>query len=325
MAVDVYSENPLTLISPRISFSNDLEEDETTNFPCRLDHSLADSTFDFAFNVDTSISFESSTADILFSDGKILPTSLKKEEDQEEIKVIPVQVQTSELLIPCLDPNPAKKKSLKEFLEDSIDEEEEEPNTPFRSFWKFRRSKSLNCDRNQRKGLIGSSKTLSRSKSTGKFLEKIDEEEDDIEIEKPNRKLPFWKFTRSSSLNSDHANINGHGKSLNGSLNSKPFRRSSSLNCDARIGANQGLIGSDKFLPRSYSTGSATKKQQKFVSITAKSSQKKGYGYGNYNSNVRVSPLLNLPSPYISRVSVDLFGFGSLFCNGNTKDRKRRK
>lgn len=75
-------------------------------------------------------------------------------------------------------------------------------------------------------------KILLRSKLIGKFLEKIDEEEDDIEIEKFNRKLFFWKFIRSSSLNFDYVNINGYGKSLNGLLNFKLFRWSSSLNCD---------------------------------------------------------------------------------------------
>lgn len=343
--MDVYSENFVGIISPRISFSYDLEQDQTTNnpinvdFPCKLDQTLADSIFDFAFNVDRSVSFQPSTADELFSDGKILPTTIKNEKEEEkEIKIVPIP---EPVLMPCLDTPEAKKKSLKEYLEESVEEEEEEPNTMLRTFWKFPRSNSLNSDRNQSKGLIGSRKLLPRSRSTGKFLQKIVEDDD---IEKPNRKF-FWKFIRSNSLNPDHVNVNCHVKAETGfskilrkshstsdrcqysdcKSNSEPFRRSSSVNCDTRIGANQGLIGSVNFLSRSFSTGSTPKKKEQLCQKRQVKSTSKGCGYGNYNNNnVRVSHVLNLPSPYISRVSVDLFGFGS-FCKGNTKDKKKRK
>ena len=159
-AVAVYSENFVGMISPRLSFSRDLEENETnTNliqeFSCKLDHSPADSAFDFAFNVDSNVVSHSST-DELFSNGKILPSSVKK----KEIKTCEILQQKTVTLTFCLDLPPTsetKKKSLRKFLEDSIDEEE--PNNNFgtaKSFWKFRRSNSLNCDRNQRKEFIGS-------------------------------------------------------------------------------------------------------------------------------------------------------------------------
>lgn len=127
MAVDVYSENFVGMISPRLSFSRDLEENETnTNliqeFSCKLDHSPADSAFDFAFNVDSNVVSHSS-ADELFSNGKILPSSVKK----EEIKTCEILQQKTVTLTFCLDLPPTsetKKKSLREFLEDSIDEEE---------------------------------------------------------------------------------------------------------------------------------------------------------------------------------------------------------
>uniref|UniRef100_A0A803MYN5 Uncharacterized protein n=1 Tax=Chenopodium quinoa TaxID=63459 RepID=A0A803MYN5_CHEQI len=173
MAVDVFSENFVGMISPRLSFSRDLEENETStninDYSCKLDRSFVDSAFDFAFNVDTSITFQSSSADELFSDGKIIPTRLIKEEEVKKSEAVVQKVPVtscSDLLSATI--TDTGKKSLKEFLEDSI-EEEEEVNTAAvaaKSFWKFRRSNSLNCDRNQRKGLIGSWKILSRSGST---------------------------------------------------------------------------------------------------------------------------------------------------------------
>lgn len=338
MAVDVYSENFVGMISPRLSFSRDLDENErnTTNpindFSCKLDHSLVDSAFDFAFNVDTSVAVPSSSADELFSDGKIIPTCLKKEEE-----IIKSQLVQEKTVTPSLDPKPAtftdaRKKSLKEFLEDSI--EEEEPSNAAaaaaaaaKSFWKFRRSNSLNChERNQRKGLIGSWKVLSRSGSTGKFLEKI------VEEEKPDNfqtKL-FRRFSRNNSLNSDNIVSN---KGLNAG-SSKILRRSHSTSDYCFAKSDSSLFR------RSNSTGSAPNKLKKQQSLkqqqvvgNGKSSQKgkvkdnsRGYGYGsNYNSNLKINPVLNLPSPYISRVSVDLLSFGSLFCNNGTKDRKKKK
>ena len=117
------------MISPRLSFSRDLEENETSTnliheFSCKLDHSPAYSAFDFDFdfNVDSNVVSHSSV-DELFSNGKILPSSVKK----EEIKTCEILQQKTVTLTSCLDLPPTsetKKKSLREFLEDSIDEEE---------------------------------------------------------------------------------------------------------------------------------------------------------------------------------------------------------
>ncbi|KAL2905193.1 Porphobilinogen deaminase [Bienertia sinuspersici] len=316
--------------SPRLSFSRDLGENESTtnsfnDFTCAFD-----STFDFAFSVDKSVLFASSSADELFSDGKIIPTCLKTEE---------IKVSQQKPIRPCLDFQPKivteeRKKSLKEFLEDSIEEEEEDPNSAFvtKSFWKFRRSNSLNCDSNQRKGLIGSWKILSRSGSTGKFLEKI------VEEEKPSynfhQKL-LSKFSRNNSLNNaENVIISSNNKGLIGSSSSSKILRRSHSTSDHYL--DQSKSNSNHFR-RSNSTGSALKKQQSQKQQRQVVSCQKGKakdnnnirGYGshyNYNNNnsSKLSPMLNLPSPFISRVSVDLLSFGSLFCNGN-KDRKKRK
>ncbi|KAK9705204.1 hypothetical protein RND81_07G040600 [Saponaria officinalis] len=335
MAVDVYSEHFISINSPSFSFTNDLQQNETTTNPtigynpCRFDPSFADSSFDFdfAFNVDTSTSFPSSTADELFSNGKILPISAKK----QVIK----QVKHEIMSIPCLNHqsnrpfSESTKKSLKEFLEDSS--EDEEPNTVVitKPFWKFRRSNSVNCDTNQKKGLIGSWKILSRSGSTGKFLEKIMEENEE-------KKSGFFrKYSRNNSVSSnqnDAHRIVGNNKGVN--ISSEILRRSNST-------SDNYFAKSDmKSFRRSKSTGSALnhgrnkkfQQEEQFLGNAKVKSEQKGqikngkaseFG-GYYSKSVKINPVLNLPSPYISRVSVDLFGIGSLFCNGSVKDRKKR-
>ncbi|GAB4828855.1 hypothetical protein Ancab_018514 [Ancistrocladus abbreviatus] len=362
MAVEVYPEC-IVGISPRISFSHDFKEAETIpieTYPCRHDSSLLDSSsFDFAFTIDdSSISHESSTADELFYNGKILPIDIIRKESIPEKQPVLLHQKESLCLVTRMEtsnPNSnANKKSLREYLADTESNDDQKPNKPF---WKFRRSTSLNRDNrpSSSRGLFGSLKTLSRSRSTGESLAK------GIEEDKPMAK-PFWKFKRSQSLNSDSESSN---RGLIGSLKMflrtsnlateipdeeqkpasksfKHFGRSTSLNCENN--GNGGLIGSLYFLSRSNSTGSVpspTHQRQHSVKkaavvngspsspssnmhypSTQKGQFKKNCG-SYYGTSTRVSPILNIPSPYISRISVDLFGFGSLFCNG--KVRKKRK
>lgn len=142
---------------------------------------------------------------------------------------------------------------------------------------------------------------------------------------------------------------------MNSELEEKPqsksfwgFKRSSSLNCDIK----KSLICSLPILSRSNSTGSApnpkrttmkdvhkhnSQKQQS--NSTAKSSSsssaatfvyslpqkrplKKNYS-GSHGNGVRISPVLNVPSPYISKGTANLFGLGSFLRNG--KEKKNRK
>ncbi|XP_009626237.1 uncharacterized protein [Nicotiana tomentosiformis] len=84
MAVDVCSEIASLVVSPRISFSHDLKEtDDIIPIEChhfRSDAFLLESTIDFDFCV-TNQSFSQekiSSADELFSNGKILPIEVKK-------------------------------------------------------------------------------------------------------------------------------------------------------------------------------------------------------------------------------------------------------
>ncbi|OMP02677.1 Pectinesterase, catalytic [Corchorus capsularis] len=172
MAIEVCSEISSAGISPRISFSHDLNQNEGAehHHPKRLDTSLLDSTsdFDFCFGNYTTFVQELPSADELFSNGKILPIEIKK-------KHVAVSSQISHQAVPSATANhhhqqkPTEnnsgKKRLKEFLSMSIDADEKPPS---KSFWQFKRSSSLNCESTRSKSLIRSSlHFLSRSNSTG--------------------------------------------------------------------------------------------------------------------------------------------------------------
>ncbi|XWS60933.1 hypothetical protein CRYUN_Cryun07bG0081300 [Craigia yunnanensis] len=147
-----------------------------------------------------------------------------------------------------------------------------------------------------------------------------------------------------------------HIMHVNSDLEEKPqsksfwgFKRSSSLNCDIK----KSLICSLPLLSRSNSTGSvpnpkrsSTKDSNKHssqklssISMTKSSSSscrsscntyqfpkkppsKKNLG-DSYGSGVRISPVLNVPPPYISKGTASLFGLSSFLRNG--KDKKSRK
>lgn len=122
------------------------------------------------------------------------------------------------------------------------------------------------------------------------------------------------------------------------------FKRSSSLNCDIK----KSLVFSLPLLSRSNSTGSVPNpkrssslkdKKPKLSSSSSSSSccsncnayqfsqkppLKKNYHGNSYsNGGVRISPVLNVPPPYISKGTASLFGLGSFLRNG--KDKKIRK
>ncbi|XWS50746.1 hypothetical protein CRYUN_Cryun12cG0113800 [Craigia yunnanensis] len=143
---------------------------------------------------------------------------------------------------------------------------------------------------------------------------------------------------------------------VNSDLEEKPqsksfwgFKRSSSLNCDIK----KSLIFSLPVLSRSNSTGSFPnpkrssikdsnkRSSQKLssISMTKSSSSsccsscnayqfpqkpplKKNHG-NSYGNGVRISPVLNVPPPYISKGTANLFGLGSFLRNG--KDKKSKK
>lgn len=117
------------------------------------------------------------------------------------------------------------------------------------------------------------------------------------------------------------------------------FKRSSSLNHDAK----KSLICSLSLLSRSNSTGSVPNKKcslkdfqnkqgsQKLQASSSNSSstthpyqlQQKKKIYGN--GGVKISPVLNVPPPYISKGTANLFGLGSFLRSSGSKDKKNKK
>lgn len=107
------------------------------------------------------------------------------------------------------------------------------------------------------------------------------------------------------------------------------FGRSKSLNCDTK----KSLNFSCSLLPRSNSTGLVpspkrpnSKDSTKSFGGSSlypvqKSASGKGYG-GSYANGSWVSPVLNVPTPYISKGTASLFSFGSFLRAGKDKKSK---
>lgn len=264
MAIDVCSEISSAGISPRISFSYDLNQSNVfsneDHHRLRSDLTLLDSSSDFVFCIGNSFAQELCPADELFSNGKIRAKEIK-----QNVVTFPDEIRPSEPVSSCPQPSctgSTEKKLLKEFLSTSCDAEEKPPS---KSFWQFRRSSSLNCDSTRSRSLMRSLQFLSRSNSTGSAPNAKQATSVSKETQKP-------QLQKQPSLSS---------------------RKSSA----------------------SYSTTYYP------YSSTQRSSSKKSCG--SYANGVRISPVLNLPPPYISKVTVSLFGFGSLFCNGKVKKKKK--
>ncbi|KAM0986837.1 hypothetical protein ACFX2I_011015 [Malus domestica] len=293
MAIEVCSEIWSPGFSPRISFSHDL--DKTNHAPKqgqRLDSSLSDSTADFDFCIVNNLKLELSSADELFSNGKILPVQIKRnlaaaeETHQPEEKTVTRQADDERAGPPTLAHRSTpikterlktdeKKKRLKEFLDANADADETDKPPAAKPFWQFRRSSSLNCDAARGKSLIRPLQFLSRSNSTGS-------------APKPNQKqaLPPKETTTTTTHQKQQQHLQKQ--------TSVSSRRSSSASC------------SSIYYP--------------YNNMNQKPALRKSGSHGN---GVRISPVLNLPPPYISKVTGSFFGFGSLFCNG--KFRKKKK
>lgn len=261
MAVEVFSEISSTGISPRISFSHDLKNTEDASVRVEDQHRgsdlcLLDSSSDFVFCITNGLAQQVSSADELFSNGKIVPMEIKRvsEKPSEPSRSQP---ETTEKI---------QKKRLKEFLSASSDEaenEEEKPSSKF--FWQFKRSSSLNFDTTHGNGLIRSLQFL-RSNSTGSAPNPKQ-----TELPKETHKQRLQKQSSVSS------------------------RRSSS--------------------------SSSSSSTYYFYSSSQKASLKKNGG--SSGNGVRISPVLNLPQTYIPKATARFFGFGSLFCNGKVKRKKK--
>ncbi|XP_027362736.1 uncharacterized protein LOC113870342 [Abrus precatorius] len=157
MSINVCSEKAGFGISPRISFSQDPKNTISVESPRKQDTCILDSSSDFVFCITNGVPHKLSSADELFSNGKIVPKQITRIS-----KAPPHQ--------PHHQPHfNTQKKRLKEFLSEPDDDDTQEhdkPNSSSKHFW---RSSSLNCDGATRgKRLLRSSlQFLSRSYSTG--------------------------------------------------------------------------------------------------------------------------------------------------------------
>ncbi|KAL8472595.1 hypothetical protein ACS0TY_029069 [Phlomoides rotata] len=147
MAVEVLPDSPSIVMSPRISFSHDLPQNDIVPVEHYI-RSTTSSTIDFDFCVfRESFDQQPSTADELFFDGKILPIEIKK-----RLSPLP----------PPLQPPPPPPPQFHETRK-PVDEKQ---NCKTASFWRFNRSTSLNCGSGYARTLCPLP-LLSRSNSTG--------------------------------------------------------------------------------------------------------------------------------------------------------------
>jgi hypothetical protein len=161
MVIDLFSESSSMGTSPRISFSHDFCQSDIVpveHHPLRSNSSgLSNSSIDFDFCVRDREGFdqESSSADELFSDGKILPTQIKKKVTTTAKQMDHQCGSSHHPPLPLPLPRTTSGKSSKQ--------ESSKENS--KSFWRFTRSSS--CGSGYGRSLCPLPPLLSRSNSTG--------------------------------------------------------------------------------------------------------------------------------------------------------------
>uniref|UniRef100_A0A6N2K952 Uncharacterized protein n=1 Tax=Salix viminalis TaxID=40686 RepID=A0A6N2K952_SALVM len=163
MAIELCSGNSAG-VSPRISFSHDLCVSDIVPVEQRLplrSGSLGSIDFDFCVRK----SFDSSSADELFSDGKLLPTEIKKKTASAKQMDSRVRIPSRDALQDGVSSDDSlKRECLKEMKSSSYEAEDQKQTS--KSFWSFKRSSSLNCASGYGRSLCHLP-LLSRSYSTG--------------------------------------------------------------------------------------------------------------------------------------------------------------
>ncbi|XP_073157618.1 uncharacterized protein [Henckelia pumila] len=153
MAIEVFPDSPSLGMSPRISFSHDLSQTDIVPIEQYIRSGSNSSSIDFDFCVfRESFDQESSSADELFFDGKILPIEIKK-------RLAPPPHPPAPAFPP---PHPSHK-----ITTSKHEARQYHPNPESKSsFWSFKRSTSLNCGSGYARTLCPLP-LLSRSNSTG--------------------------------------------------------------------------------------------------------------------------------------------------------------
>ncbi|XP_050226760.1 uncharacterized protein LOC126676574 [Mercurialis annua] len=210
MAIEFCSD---TNASPRISFSHDLCISDIVpieqQHPTLRSNSIGSVDFDFCTR--KSFDQDSSSADELFSDGKILPTEIKKKNKSSSL--------SAAKQADVLSDDSSKKEKL------SDEAEEKQSNT--KSFWRFKRSSSSNCVSGYGRSLCPLP-LLSRSNSTGSTPVK----RASLSRENSNHKQQKQPFIKSSSSNYQKPPLKkGYGSNYgNGSVRVNPVLNVPSAN-----------------------------------------------------------------------------------------------
>ncbi|KAG6392617.1 hypothetical protein SASPL_146841 [Salvia splendens] len=187
MAVEVLPDSPSAEISPRISFSHDLLNDAVP-----IEHyvpSSSSSSIDFDFCVfRESFDHESSSADELFSDGKILPIEIKKRSSSSIVRSA----------APPLPPPPRMNPIIS-----GSERQNQRAAATTTSFWPFKRSASLNCGSGYARTLCPLP-LLSRSNSTGSTAS----------VKRSNQKQNFQNYSLPNSVLKEFPSSNYHKPSV---------------------------------------------------------------------------------------------------------------
>ncbi|KAL3501733.1 hypothetical protein ACH5RR_036182 [Cinchona calisaya] len=292
MAVDVCSEVASLVVSPRISFSHDLKEADGMPLEChrRSDAFLLES-IDFNFCISRSLSQElHSSADELFANGKIVPAEVKKTTTKYNKETPSKEILRSKPISSCY-----------------------RRDTSFKSIAATTSARSdnpevaLNFD--------------TKKKSLKEFLAINPESDAETEEERKPSSKPFWQFRKSSSLNLDSCKSNTlirslHFLSRSNSTGSAPNTKPSP---QPKVMQKQHSQKDQATLAKQTNSHVRTSSGHYSYSCNSyRSPSRKNYGNG-----IRIGPVLNIPHACISKGTSSLFGFGSLFCNGKSKKKKK--
>lgn len=173
MAIELCSsdESSLGIMSPaRISFSHDVSQTGSVPVEQYIRSTSPSSSIDFDFCVfRESFDLESSSADELFFDGKILPIEIKRRISSAPPRRTEQPLPPPPPLPPCKNSsNTSKTSNNEDEIENKtggvLESSDEKQNS--KSFWRFKRSSSLNCGSGYARTLCPLP-LLSRSNSTG--------------------------------------------------------------------------------------------------------------------------------------------------------------
>ena len=206
MVVELCTENCGGVpMSPRISFSHDFSQLDVIpveRHPLRSNSSGLNSSTDFDFCVHESLEHESSSADELFSEGRILPVELKKkngplnQKGQQPAPPQPSLPPPRAIRSNALTKKSSKKESSTKESKDLNDEVDEKQSS--KSFWSFKRSSS--CGSRYGRSLCPLP-LLSRSNSTGSSspsVKRVPLSKDGPNIKQSSQKHSYTTSTRSS-------------------------------------------------------------------------------------------------------------------------------